>query len=44
MLIEKENDHETEIIELKRMLNAEIKKAKELQDSSYQFRSNYDKI
>jgi hypothetical protein len=37
MLIDKENEHEQEMIEIKRILNAERKKFKELQESSMQF-------
>lgn len=44
MLIEKENEHESELIELKRLVNAEKKKAKDLQDSSKEFKSNYDRL
>ena len=34
MLIDKENEHEQEIIEIKRLLNNEKKKVKELQEST----------
>ncbi len=36
MFIDKENDHEQQLIELKRLINAEKKKAKEIQDLQYQ--------
>lgn len=35
MLIDKENEYEQEIIEIKRLLNTERKKIKEYQDQSY---------
>ena len=37
MLIDKENTHEQELIELKRVINAEKRKARDLQDTSMSF-------
>lgn len=44
MLIDKENEYEQEIIEIKRLLNGEKKKFKELQESSVMFKTSYEKL
>lgn len=44
MLIDKDHEHEQEIIEIKRQLNTEKRKFKELEESSQQFKENYDKL
>eukprot|EP00347_Sterkiella_histriomuscorum_P012539 403368185 len=44
LLIDKENEYEQEIIEIKRLLNTEKKRVKELQDQLFSLQSNYERL
>ena len=44
MMIDKENEHEQEIVEMRRQIAIERKKSKDLQASSKEVKENYDKL
>ena len=44
MMIDKVNEHEQEIAEMRRQIAIERKKSKDLQTSSKEVKDNYDKL